>query len=66
MPMRFVWGILPKDSGEKLNPASKGKLYYDPEFDLANPDSQNWLLSFCTKLRYGQKNLLVYLLLLLI
>lgn len=54
MPMRFVWGVLPVDNGEHLDPASKGKLRYDPEFDLANPDSQTWLMSFCTKLR-GQE-----------
>ena len=51
MPLRFVWGVLPKDSGEYLDPAAKGKLHFDSSFDLANPDSQAWLMSFCTKLR---------------
>lgn len=52
MPLRFVWGVLPKDGGNHLDPASRGKVYYDPTFDLANPDSQAWLKSFCTKLRF--------------
>lgn len=51
MPLRFVWGVLPKDGGNHLDPDSRGKVYYDPSFDLANPDSQAWLKSFCTKLR---------------
>ncbi|XP_014252148.1 protein dispatched [Cimex lectularius] len=51
MPVRFIWGVLPVDNGNYMDPASKGKLVFDSSFDLSSPDSQTWLLSFCTKLR---------------
>lgn len=49
--MRFVWGLLPKDNGNHLNPEDHGNLVYDPDFDMAHPKSQIWLLEFCEKLR---------------
>lgn len=51
LPLRFVWGILPVDNGNYLNPYSKGTLQLDPTFDIADPQSQKWLLDFCRDLR---------------
>lgn len=51
LPLRFVWGVLPKDSGNYLDPTSRGKLHLDSEFDVAATESQEWLLKFCSRLR---------------
>ncbi|VVC45685.1 Protein patched/dispatched,Sterol-sensing domain [Cinara cedri] len=51
VPLRFVWGLLPSDNGNHLNPEDHGNLVYDPEFDIAHPKSQVWLLEFCENLR---------------
>lgn len=51
LPLRFVWGVLPKDTGDFLNPMSKGTLQLDSKFDIAAPESQTWLMRFCHKLR---------------
>ncbi|XP_065203153.1 protein dispatched isoform X2 [Planococcus citri] len=51
LPLRFVWGILPTDTGNYLDPLSRGKLHMDPKFDLASNDSQEWLFRFCRRLR---------------
>lgn len=51
LPVRIVWGIKPVDNGDYLNPASKGTLEYDENFDVAQPESQEWLLNFCRDLR---------------
>lgn len=49
--MRFVWGILPVDNGNYLNPEALGNIELDPGFDIADPESQKWLLQFCRNLR---------------
>lgn len=51
LPLRFVWGVLPVDNGNHLNPSDKGSLILDETFDLSDPVSQNWLKNFCQKLR---------------
>lgn len=51
LPLRFVWGVLPEDNGNYLNPFSKGTLELDSSFDIADPNSQQWLLKFCRELR---------------
>nr|CAD7587776.1 unnamed protein product [Timema genevievae] len=51
LPLRFVWGILPMDDGNYLDPSSRGTLVYDSSFDMAAPESQKWLLKFCHRLR---------------
>lgn len=51
LPLRFVWGVLPVDNGDHLNPESFGKLELDPEFDISQPESQVWLLKFCKHLQ---------------
>lgn len=51
LPLRFVWGVLPIDTGNHLDPQSRGQLQFDPTFDMSDPDSQVWLLQFCRRLR---------------
>lgn len=51
LPIRIVWGIKPVDNGDYLNPAAKGTLEMDDSFDVAHPESQEWLLNFCRNLR---------------
>lgn len=51
LPLRFVWGVLPIDSGNYLDPNSRGKLHFDASFDIAAAESQEWLLRFCSRLR---------------
>lgn len=51
LPLRFVWGVKPIDSGNYYDPYSKGKLQFDSTFDMADPESQVWLKQFCGKVR---------------
>lgn len=51
LPLRFVWGIMPVDNGDYLDPRTRGTLVYDGTFDMAAPESQQWLLHFCQHLR---------------
>lgn len=51
MPLRFVWGVLPIDNGDHLDPVNLGNLVLDPSFDITLPESQQWLLKFCRNLR---------------
>lgn len=51
MPLRFVWGVVPEDNGDHLDPASRGTLQIDFTFDMAAPDSQAFLMKFCHNLR---------------
>jgi len=51
MPLRFVWGILPIDNGNYLNPTARGNLVLDTKFNISSVLSQKWLLSFCKNLK---------------
>uniref|UniRef100_A0A8D8X106 Protein dispatched n=1 Tax=Cacopsylla melanoneura TaxID=428564 RepID=A0A8D8X106_9HEMI len=51
MPLRFVFGIIPEDNGDRLNPASNGELVLDPKFDIASDKAQVWLKNFCKRVR---------------
>lgn len=51
LPLRFVWGVLPIDNGNHLDPQSRGHLQFDPTFDVSGPESQVWLRQFCRRLR---------------
>ncbi len=51
MPLRFVWGLKPADGGDALDPADKGRMELDPDFDPATPDAQRWMLRFCEDVR---------------
>ncbi|OXU27643.1 hypothetical protein TSAR_001530 [Trichomalopsis sarcophagae] len=51
LPMRFVWGVMPVDNGNYLNPESRGTLEVDDTFDVTTRESQVWLQNFCKNLR---------------
>ncbi|MBN3305909.1 DISP1 protein, partial [Amia calva] len=51
MPITIIWGIIPEDNGDPLNPKNKGELRLDSSFNMASPASQLWILNFCQKLR---------------
>lgn len=51
LPVRVVWGVMPLDNGDYLNPLDRGGLVLDETFDIAAPDSQSWLRQFCRQLR---------------
>ncbi|XP_039597614.1 protein dispatched homolog 2 [Polypterus senegalus] len=47
----LVWGVLPVDNGDHLNPKSNGSLMMDSEFNMSSPEAQTWLLGLCSRLR---------------
>uniref|UniRef100_A0A182PPZ7 SSD domain-containing protein n=1 Tax=Anopheles epiroticus TaxID=199890 RepID=A0A182PPZ7_9DIPT len=51
IPLRFVWGVLPVDRGNFLDPEQRGKLYFDESFNMSAPESQQWLLQFCERIK---------------
>ncbi|XP_027003400.2 protein dispatched homolog 1 isoform X1 [Tachysurus fulvidraco] len=51
MPITIIWGVIPIDSGDPMNPKNKGKLTLDTSFNITSPASQLWILNFCQKLR---------------
>lgn len=51
LPIRIVWGVLPIDNGNHLNPYDKGDIVFDSDFNIAAPDSQRWMYNFCIQLR---------------
>lgn len=51
LPIIVVWGVKEKDTGNRLDPDSKGSLVLDGNLDVSHPDSQAWLLQFCQRLR---------------
>ncbi|XP_062857260.1 protein dispatched homolog 1 [Trichomycterus rosablanca] len=51
MPITIIWGVIPVDNGDPLNPKNKGNLTLDTTFNIASPASQTWILNFCQKLR---------------
>ena len=59
MPLTVVWGVKAEDNGDQLDPLSRGSPVYDPQFNMALPASQEWLVKFCRALRgmdlYQQK-----------
>lgn len=51
LPIRVVFGVLPIDNGNSLDPFDRGKLQFDAHFNISAPESQVWLLEFCRDLR---------------
>ncbi|EFX72150.1 hypothetical protein DAPPUDRAFT_10357, partial [Daphnia pulex] len=51
LPLRFVWGVADEDNGNSLDPSDKGSLVLDPAFNMAAPESQEWLSRFCKDIR---------------
>lgn len=50
MPVRIVFGIKDFNNGYSLDPGDRGKIVFDPKFDIADSNAQIWLLEFCRKL----------------
>lgn len=52
-PLQFivVWGTVPVDNGDPFDPVSRGHVQLDDSFNLDDPESQVWLLNFCSEVR---------------
>ncbi|XP_003266776.2 protein dispatched homolog 2 [Nomascus leucogenys] len=51
MPVVLVWGVLPVDTGDPLDPRSNSSLVRDPAFSASGPEAQRWLLALCHRAR---------------
>ncbi|KAM5234999.1 protein dispatched homolog 2 [Ctenodactylus gundi] len=51
LPVVLVWGILPVDTSDPLDPRSNSSLVSDPDFSASSPEAQSWLLSLCHSAR---------------
>ncbi|KAM8921578.1 protein dispatched homolog 2 [Pelodytes ibericus] len=51
MPITLIWGILPVDNGDHLNPKTNGTLVNDATFTIRNAEDQKWLLELCQKVK---------------
>lgn len=51
LPIQVVFGVLPNDNGNSLDPFDRGSLEFDPKFDITTQNSQKWLLNFCRNIR---------------
>ncbi|MBN3298738.1 DISP2 protein, partial [Amia calva] len=51
MTIMLVWGVLPTDNGDHLNPKSNGSLVMDPEFNMSSPEAQSWLRELCLRIQ---------------
>nr|XP_006643132.2 PREDICTED: protein dispatched homolog 2 [Lepisosteus oculatus] len=51
MTITLVWGVLPTDNGDHLDPKSNGSLVLDPEFNMSSPDAQSWLRDLCPRIQ---------------
>ncbi|XP_053567786.1 protein dispatched homolog 2 [Bombina bombina] len=51
MPITLVWGIMPMDNGDHLNPKTNGTLVTDATFTIRNAEDQKWLMDLCQKVR---------------
>ncbi|XP_038597017.1 protein dispatched homolog 2 [Tachyglossus aculeatus] len=51
MPVALVWGVLPVDTADPLDPRGRGALVRDPAFAAGDPQAQRWLLGLCHRAR---------------
>ncbi|KAJ8291123.1 hypothetical protein GJAV_G00021650 [Gymnothorax javanicus] len=51
MTINLVWGVLPTDNGDHLNPKSNGSLALDQHFNMSSLEAQVWLRELCRKLQ---------------
>ncbi|XP_075049378.1 protein dispatched homolog 2 isoform X1 [Mixophyes fleayi] len=51
MPITLIWGIMPVDNGDHLNPKINETLIKDNTFAIRNADDQRWLLELCHKVK---------------
>lgn len=54
MPITVIWGVHPRDNGDKLDPNSRGSLMFDKGFKPTTANAQIWLLKFCRNLRNAE------------
>ncbi|KAM3961601.1 RND transporter family member dispatched [Aphomia sociella] len=51
MPLRWIWGVKAIDNGNHMDPYSTGHLVFDNKFSISDPNSQKWLLGFCSRIK---------------
>nr|XP_004660839.2 protein dispatched homolog 2 [Jaculus jaculus]XP_045013505.1 protein dispatched homolog 2 [Jaculus jaculus] len=51
LPVVLVWGILPVDTSDPLDPRSNSSVVSDPDFSASSPEAQSWLLALCQRAR---------------
>ncbi|XP_042543793.1 protein dispatched homolog 2 [Dipodomys spectabilis] len=51
LPVVLVWGILPVDTSDPLDPRSNSSLVSDPDFSVSTLEAQDWLLELCHQAR---------------
>ena len=51
MPIEFFWGVIPTDTGNPWDPDDRGSIVLDESFDLSAPESQEWLMQFCSAIK---------------
>ncbi|KAG7465619.1 hypothetical protein MATL_G00155380 [Megalops atlanticus] len=51
MTITLVWGVLPTDNGDHLDPNSNGSLVLDPQFNMSRPEAQVWLRELCGRIQ---------------
>lgn len=51
MPAMIVWGVKPLDNGDNWDPEGIGTTVFDETFDIASPESQQWLYDLCSDFR---------------
>ncbi|CAN2389962.1 dispatched homolog 2 [Pristimantis euphronides] len=51
MPVTLIWGIVPVDNGDHLNPEMNGTLIRDSTFGIPSADEQRWLMELCKKVK---------------
>ncbi|XP_052039202.1 protein dispatched homolog 2 [Apodemus sylvaticus] len=47
LPVVLVWGILPVDTSDPLDPRTNSSVVSDPDFSPSSPEAQEWLLELC-------------------
>lgn len=50
-PVRFIWGVIPHDDGDFYTAEIKGSLRYDTTFNVSSETAQEWLYSFCERVK---------------
>lgn len=51
MPITIVYGVVPEDNGDPLNPGDHGYLVFNTRFNMSDQRSQMWMLEFCNRVR---------------
>ena len=51
LPLSIVWGVLPVDNGNTLDPTDTGHLQFDFSFNPTTSNAQKWILKFCKDIR---------------